>query len=311
MHDPELARTANSTSQLDPPPSYHASPWLIRDTSTNSSDSFLLSQINNPPKRTEQRILRDYGPRDQKSDRRACRKAIWGAIFVVVIIVIGIVRAARVADSRIPFDPFAKPGVWEKGHLQARKEGTQPPNQMRLLISEVRDIIEERHGSLRRSFEPVQPRASLLDSEGISKGVLVKRLPKRRYFERIPVPEPDLLVSRAASIMARMSDDGPLLPMHNLSSDASSNGAPPAYSPPSDPNFYSRSESPSKPLELNTPDSAKRNRRNACICMGVGIVVFVVIPAAVFGGIIAQSHTDCVQKTPGMTGGLADGQKFC
>ncbi|KAF8856541.1 hypothetical protein BDZ45DRAFT_463826 [Acephala macrosclerotiorum] len=100
--------------------------------------------------------------------------------------------------------------------------------------------------------------------------------------------------------------------MHNLSTEPSSNGAPPAYSPPLDPNFYSRSEPPSKPLELNTSgDLAKRNRRNACICMGVGMIMFVVIPAVVFGGIIAQSHTDCVHKTPGMSGGFPDGQKFC
>ncbi|KAE8445752.1 hypothetical protein EG329_012931 [Mollisiaceae sp. DMI_Dod_QoI] len=133
--------------------------------------------------------------------------------------------------------------------------------------------------------------------------------------------------------MARMSDDGPLvsfseksgdfqystkaptklaqLPMHNLPPQDPSTVLPPAYTPPSDPNFYSRSESPSKPLDLNTTESGKRNKRNACICMGIGMVMFIVVPAAVFGGIISQAHTNCVPKTSGMTGDLPDGQKFC
>lgn len=128
--------------------------------------------------------------------------------------------------------------------------------------------------------------------------------------------------------MTRMSDDGPLvreigfspsittkksqLLMHNLAPRSSSAVPPPPYTPPLDPNFYSGSGSPPKPHESSTMmDSAKRNRRNACICMGVGIVMFVAVPAAIFGGIISSSHTNCVQKTPANAGALPNGEKFC
>ncbi|KUJ09616.1 uncharacterized protein LY89DRAFT_274200 [Mollisia scopiformis] len=97
--------------------------------------------------------------------------------------------------------------------------------------------------------------------------------------------------------------------MHNISPEESSTAAPPPYAPPLDPTFYSRSESPSKPQTIS--ESAKRNRRKACICMGVGIVMFVAVPAAIFGGIISKAHTNCITKTPGNAGSLPDGQKFC
>ncbi|KAH7327446.1 hypothetical protein BKA65DRAFT_540048 [Rhexocercosporidium sp. MPI-PUGE-AT-0058] len=107
--------------------------------------------------------------------------------------------------------------------------------------------------------------------------------------------------------MADSRSDGPLLPLHKMSSFPSNNPLPPPYSP--SPSLDLDPSSPLKPSHLAASDEQRyqNNRRKAMICIFLAVMLLIVVPLAVFSVIISKAHLKegCTMNDGSIMGGGA------